>query len=194
MGKIVVSSAISVDGYTEGARGDIMAMPLDQAFNTHNAELIRRAGSLLYGATTYLGMVAYWPGQLDNPDASQSSTARRLADGLPITVVSDRLTAADTGPWHEQTTIVARSEAHRAVAALRERNGDTVVFGSRTLWTDLLAHGLVDELYLLIGPKIVAGDHHAFVGVPEADLRLLDAHRMDESDTVLLHYATTAAS
>ncbi|RZT83589.1 hypothetical protein EV383_0398 [Pseudonocardia sediminis] len=37
MGRIVVSSAISVDGYTEGTGGDIMAMPLDQAFNEHNA-------------------------------------------------------------------------------------------------------------------------------------------------------------
>ena len=33
-----------------------------------------------------------------------------------------------------------------------------MIFGSQTLWTDLLAHGLVDELDLMIGPKIVAGE------------------------------------
>jgi dihydrofolate reductase len=48
-----------------------------------------------------------------------------------------------------------------------------LIFGSQTLWTDLLAHGLVDELHLMIGPKIVAGDHRAFEGVAQTDLRLI---------------------
>jgi dihydrofolate reductase len=189
MGKIVVSSAVSVDGYTQGVGGDIMAMPLDQSFNEHNAEQIGRASSLLYGATTYRGMVSYWPHQLDNPDAAERSIARRCADGIPITVVSDSLSADDTGPWREQTTIVPRAHSHRAVADLRREDGDVLVFGSRTLWTNLLAHGLVDELHLLVGPKIVAGDSRAIVGVPETGLRLLDVRRRDGSDNVLLSYA-----
>ena len=60
------------------------------------------------------------------------------------------------------------------------------MFGSRTLWTDLLAHGPVDELHLMIGPKIVAGGHHAVAGAPETDLRLLDARCGDDSDNVVL--------
>jgi dihydrofolate reductase len=191
MGKIVVSSAVSIDGYTEGVGGNVMAMPLDQAFNEHNAEQVRRASALLFGATTFRGMVSYWPGQVDSPDDSERYIARRYADGLPITVVSDTLTAEDAGPWRAQTTIVPRARAHHVAAELRRKDGDTVVFGSRTVWTDLLAHGLVDELYLLIGPKIVAGNLHAFAGVPETDLRLLDVRRWDGSGNVLLAYAVS---
>lgn len=196
MGKVVVSSIISVDGYTEGADGDVMAMPMDHAFEEHNVERMRAAGSLLFGGTTYRGMAGYWPAQVDNPDASEGDRyiAQRYADGIPITVVSDTLTAEDTGPWREQTTIVRRAEAHDAVARLREQDGDALVFGSRTLWTDLLAHGLVDELYLMVGPKIVSGDHHAFAGVPETNLRPLDVRRWDGSDNVLLTYATTTTA
>jgi riboflavin biosynthesis pyrimidine reductase len=65
------------------------------------------------------------------------------------------------------------------------------MFGSRTLWTDLLAHSLVDELHLMVGPALVAGDAHAFAGVPAQGLRLLDVRRWDGSDNVLLSYATT---
>ena len=57
MGKIVVSTLVSVDGYTEGPGGNVMAMPMDLAFTDHNAERTRAASSLLFGATTYRGMV-----------------------------------------------------------------------------------------------------------------------------------------
>lgn len=64
---IVVSNLISLDGYIEGAGGDLMAMPFDQTFNEHNAAQIRGASRLLYGKKTYLQMLSYWPNQLDNP-------------------------------------------------------------------------------------------------------------------------------
>ncbi len=193
MSKIIVTSSISVDGYTEGPGGDVMAMPLDHAFDEHNAERMRAAGSLLLGATTYRGFVGFWPSMVDNPEATPGSSeiAQRYADGIPITVVSDSLTEADTGPWRDQTTIVSRSDAHEAVARLREQDGgDALVFGSRTLWSDLLAHGLVDELHLMVGPALVAGDAHAFESVPATGLRLLGVRRWDGSDNVLLSYAT----
>jgi dihydrofolate reductase len=181
---------VSVDGHTEGPGGDVMAMPMDLAFADH----AREARWFLFGATTYRAAVTYWPHQLEVPDMPESHyhIAQRYADGISITVVSDSLTEQDTGPWREQTTIVRRSDTHEAVARLREQDGDALVFGSRTLWTDLLAHRLVDELHLMIGPKIVAGDH-AFAGVPETDLRLLDVRYWDDSDNVVLRYATAPA-
>jgi len=192
MSKVIVTSIVSVDGYTEGPGGNVMAMPMDHAFDEHNAERMQAAGSLLLGGTTYRGFVGFWPSMLDNPEATPGSRtiARRYADGIPITVVSDTLGEADTDPWREQTTIVRRSDAHDAVARLREQDGgDALVFGSRTLWSDLLAHGLVDELHLMVGPTLVAGDRPAFAGVPATGLRLLDVRRWDGSDNVLLSYA-----
>lgn len=190
MGKIVVCTMLSVDGYTEGPGRDVMAMPMDAAFAEHNTDRARTASSFLFGGRTYRGMLTYWPQQHGNPDASPLDRyiAQRYAEGIPITVVSDTLTVDDTGPWREQTTILRRADSHEAVARLRRYDGDTLVFGSRTLWNDLLTHGLVDELHLMIGAEIVAGDAHAFDGVPRTGLRLLGVRTWADSDNVVLSY------
>ena len=41
----------------------------------------------------------------------------------------------------------------------------------------------------MIGPALVAGDAHAFAGVPARGLRLLGVRRWDDSDNVVLSYA-----
>ena len=85
MGKIVVCTMLSVDGYTEGPGGDVMAMPMDAAFAEHNTDRARTASSFLFGATTYRGALTYWPQQHDNPDASPLDhyIAKRYAEGIP---------------------------------------------------------------------------------------------------------------
>jgi dihydrofolate reductase len=193
MSKVVVSTILSVDGYTEGPGGNVMAMPMDHAFDEHNAERMRAAGSILFGATTYRGMSGFWPTVVGSPELTPGSSyiAQRYADGIPVTVVSDSLTEDECGAWRDQTTIVRRADAHPHVARLREQDGeDVLVFGSRTLWGDLLAHGLVDELHLMVGPSLVAGDEHAFAAAPASGLRLLGVRQWDGSDNVLLSYAT----
>ncbi|WBU39072.1 dihydrofolate reductase family protein [Homoserinibacter sp. YIM 151385] len=191
MGRIVVAGMVSIDGYIEGRRGDLSAMPMSESFNLHNADRIRDATSLLYGATTFRQMLAYWPAVLEEDGHSEAEReiARRMRDGIPITVISDSLTPADVEPWGEQTTIVPRSGAEDAVRRLREdgREGDVVVFGSLTVWPALLAAGLVDELSLMVGAKVVAGDRNVWAGLPETDLRLREVVRYPE-DAVVLRY------
>jgi len=198
MSRIVVSSMVSIDGYTEGSGGDVSKMPMDLAFAEHNADRVRAASGLLFGATTYTGMMQYWPHQVDNPDALPEDRyiAERYDTDLAITVISDRLTRDDVPVWGDRTTIVKRVDTADAIAELRA-NGDerdVVIFGSRTLWTDLLARGLVDELHILVGPAVVAGDRRAFSDLPPMGLTLLGARTWKDSDTVGLHYEVTNAA
>ncbi|KQR26356.1 dihydrofolate reductase family protein [Microbacterium sp. Leaf151] len=191
MAKIVVSSMVSLDGYTEGAGGDVSQMPMDLAFAEHNADRVRSAGRLLFGATSYLGMMQYWPERVDDPDAIPEDRyiASRYATDLMLTVISDHLTDDDVAVWAERTEIVGRADAHDHLRRLRESESDDIlIFGSRTLWTDLLAHGLVDELHLLVGPKVVVGDERAFEGIPSMDFELLNVRTWRDSSVVVLTY------
>lgn len=191
MAKVVVSSMVSIDGYTEGAGGDVSQMPMDLAFAEHNADRVRSAGRLLFGGTTYRGMMQYWPDRVDDPDALPEDRyiASRYATDLGITVVSDSLTRDEIAVWADRTEIVPRADVAARIAELRETETDDIlVFGSRTLWTDLLDRGLVDELHLLIGPKVVAGDARAFSGLPQIDLELVGVRTWKGSSTVVLAY------
>jgi dihydrofolate reductase len=52
---------------------------------------------------------------------------------------------------------------------------EILVFGSRTLWNDLLARDLVDELHLMVGPVVVAAGTPMFEGQPP----IASGHRPD---------------
>jgi dihydrofolate reductase len=192
MRKIVVTNIVSLDGYIAGPGGDVMALPMNHAFDEHNAERLRAAETVLLGATTYRGFVSFWPHALEMPGltAPGREIAERYAAGLEVVTVSDSLTQDDAGPWAEQTRIVPRADGADAVRSLRDsEGGDVLVFGSATLWNSLLAVGLVDELHLMVA-SVALGD-----GVPgftaRAALELTGTRRWAGSSNVLLSYAAS---
>jgi dihydrofolate reductase len=190
MRKLIVSNITSLDGYYDGPGGNVMVMPMDEAFDAYNLERLQAAGTLLAGRTTYLGFKEYWPAQASDPTARPVlQEIGKLQNRIDKVVVSDTLTEDQTDPWRASTRIVRRAGAHSAVAGLkREGDGDLLVFGSRTLWNDLLAAGLVDELHLMLGAAVVGGGTPTFGTRPPGQLRLAGAHRFDGSDNLLLRY------
>jgi dihydrofolate reductase len=196
MGKLIVCNIVSLDGYYTGPGGDVMVMPMDQAFDAYNAERLRAAETLLLGRTTYEGFRSFWPSVDGDPNWSPTNwEVSRRNNTIDKVVVSDSLTAEETGPWRDTTRIVSRADARQRVAELKRRaGGDVLVFGSRTLWKDLLATGLVDELHLMIGPVVLGAGTPVFEGPPPGALRLIDAHTWDGSGNVLVRYEVGASS
>lgn len=193
MRKIIVFTIMSLDGYYAGPDDNVMALPFDESFDTYCVERLRAASTLLLGATSYSMFRSFWPAVVDNPDATpdQREISRRDNE-LEKVVVSDRLTEADTAPWTRTTRIVPRKEAHAEIAVLKDQPGeDILVFGSRTMWIDLLEHGLVDEVHLMVGAGIVGAGTPTFERPTTAPLRLIDTYRRDPQSNVVLRYATT---
>jgi dihydrofolate reductase len=191
--KLIVSNIISLDGYCEGPGGNVMALPMDQSFDAYNAERLAAADTLLLGRKTYELFRGYWPERLDDPEASSDEReVSRLENVIEKVVVSDSLTDDETEPWRDTTRIVPRRDAHEQVAELKEGSGkEILVFGSHTLWNDLLAAGLVDELHLMIGSGAFGDGTPAFATELATPFRLLDAQALEGSNNLLARYATS---
>jgi dihydrofolate reductase len=196
MRKLVVSNAMSVDGYYEGPGKNVMALfdyrwdyPTDESFDAYNAERLRAADTLLLGRVSYDGFKGFWPSVADDPAATPlQREISRLDNAIEKVVISESLTPEETAPWHN-TRIISRADAHGQIAELKGQTGrDVLVFGSRILWNDLLAHDLVDELHLMIGPVVLGAGTPLFDGQPAVSLRLIDSRTWDGSGNVLLRY------
>lgn len=197
MRKLIICNIMSLDGYYEGPGKDVMALfdyrweayPADESFDAYNAERLRAADTLLLGRTSYDGFKGFWPSVAEDPDATPiQQEISRLNNAIDKVVISDSLTAEETEPWRN-TRIIRREDAHEQVAGLKRQTGkDILVFGSRTLWNDLLANDLVDELHLMISPVVLGAGTPVFDGRPPVSLRLIDTRTWEGSGIVLVRY------
>jgi dihydrofolate reductase len=196
----IVCVLTSLDGYAAGSGGDVMVLPLDDSFSEYAVTRLRSAETLLLGATTFGEFLGYWPSVED--DLSEPPIEREISaidNRIEKIVISDSLTAEDTGAWRDTTEIVGRADARRRVAELRSGDGgDILTFGSLTLWNDLLAAGLVDELHLMVGAGALGGGLPAFSApyggqAADGELTLTGARELEGSQTALLTYAVDSA-
>jgi dihydrofolate reductase len=195
MRKLIVANIVSLDGYYEGPGGNVMALPMDHSFDAYNAERLRAADTLLLGRASYDLFRGHWPAVADDRDASPAEREiSRLDNAIEKVVVSDSLTEDQTDPWRDTTRIVRRPDAHKQIAELKQGSGkDILVFGSRALWNELLATGLVDELHLMIGSVVVGGGTPAFGDGFTTNLRLLETRTFDDSDNLVVRYAAQSS-
>ena len=196
MRNLIVSNAMSLDGYYEGPGKNVMALfdyrwdyPTDESFDAYNAERLRAADTLLLGRVSYQGFKGFWPSVADDPDATPiQREISHLNDAIDKVVISDSLTPEEAAPWNN-TRIIGRVDAHEQIAELKRQSGkDILVFGSRTLWNDLLTNDLVDELHLMIGPVVLGAGTPLFDGQPAVSLRLIETRMWDDSGNVLVQY------
>jgi len=131
---------------------------------------------------------SFWPKVAENPTSDEWTDSQRdlsqAGKSVKGIVVSDTL----KGNWQD-VRIIRRRDAYQQLAELKRQEGkDILITGSRTLWNDLLAHDLVDEIHLLIGNLVLGQGVPVFVGKTPTSLRLIDTRRWEDSDNVLLRY------
>ncbi|MET7515970.1 dihydrofolate reductase family protein [Streptomyces sp. NPDC005480] len=186
MGKIVISENVSLDGVVQDPTGDegfrrggwFDRMADKDRLEWTKVEFDEALGTeaLLLGRRSYEWFAARWPSRT-------GAWAERL-NALPKYVVSSTLVDPE---WNNST--VLDGEVVAAVSKLkRELDGDIVVYASRRLVRTLLAHGLADELRLIVHPVVLGAGERLFGETgDELSLRLLDTHTVGDGLAALTY-------
>ena len=190
MAKLVFSNLVSVDGYCAGPGGDLSRLPMGPVFDDHNLKLLRSAGTLLFGRVTFGMFQAFWPRvQKDSMAGPVLAEIAALTARMDKLVVSDTLSLPADAPWGD-AEVVRRAQAHARIGVLKAgARRDLLAFGSHVLMNDLLMHGLVDEVRLLVGNMVLGEGVRTFEAGLPAPLALIEKHRLAGSDIVMLRYA-----
>jgi dihydrofolate reductase len=164
MRKIVAVESVSLDGVMQAPGGpeedtrggfdrggwgrpyqdEVMLEEMGKGFGTTD---------LLFGRRTYEQFFDFWPKQTDgNPFTGLLNATQKY--------VASR-TLAEPLPWENSTLLPG--DAAEALEKLKGQAGkDLVVLGSGELVRNLMQHGLVDALVLLIHPLVLGQGQRLF--------------------------------
>ena len=154
MRKIVVYELLSLDGVAEDP--DSFFAGWDDAMDANLAAVIASQDAVILGRRSYDEWVRFWPGSEIEPFASFINTVPKyVATSEPLDPEWTNATAIDVGGLVD------------FVQELKNRpGGDIGVHASILVAQALLAAGVVDELRLVIAPRIAGHGRRLLDGLP----------------------------
>ena len=157
MRKIVVYELLSLDGVAEDP--ETFFADWDDAMEANLAAVIATQDAVILGRRSYTQWAQFWPSSRIEPFASFINGVRKyVATSTPL----DR-------DWAHASAI--ENGLVEFVRDLKQqRGGDIGVHGSISVAQALLAAELVDELRLVIAPRIVGNGRQLLDGVPSIRL------------------------
>jgi dihydrofolate reductase len=182
MGKLIYLTNLSLDGYIEDEGGDISWFPTGDEVFAFTTDLLRSAGTLLYGRRLYEAM-AVW--ETDAGLAARSDLTADFASAWQAASKVVYSTTLATVPTAD--TRIERRFDPAAVRDLKATADSDLLVGGANLATEAFKAGLVDECRLFVLPVVLGGGKPGLpIGV-RAGLELLDERRF-RNGVVYLRY------
>jgi dihydrofolate reductase len=178
MRKLVAYMLVSVDGVAEDP--DQFVFEFDEAMEADLGEVIRTQDTVLLGRRMYDEWSNYWPTSDDQPFADFINNVQKyVATSTPL-----------TREWTNAEPI--KGSVLDFVRELKGAAGaDIGVHGSISLTRSLLAARLVDEVRLLVAPRVAGSGRRLFQDDVAHTLRLVQS-RSSPSGSLLVHYEVVA--
>ncbi len=185
MRRVVFAINITTDGYCSHTDGIA-----DEELHEYFTRLLRDAGLLLFGRTTYQLMVPYWPDVARNQSEAEAiNEFARVFDSLDKVVFSTTLQDIDGN-----NTRIVRANIAEEVLALKQQPGKDICVSGLSIASQLSDRGLIDEYRFVVHPVVAGKGPRLFETVkPQARL-LLDfiGSETFRSGVVALHYRKRA--
>jgi dihydrofolate reductase len=184
MRKLIAAMNMTLDGFC-----DHTAMIADEEIHQHYNELLRSAGTILYGRITYQ-LMEYWPTVVKNPTGIKSMDEFAVTmDNIPKIVFSNTLKNVE---W--RTAKLAKRDLKEEVLELKQsRNGGSkdILVGSPSLIVALTQLGLIEEYQLGVHPTVLGRGLTLFKNIRDrVNLKLLKTKTFG-CGAVMLYYETT---
>jgi dihydrofolate reductase len=161
MRKIVVYELLSLDGVAEDP--DSFFADWDEAMDANLAAVIATQDAVILGRSSYTEWAEFWPSSEIQPFAAFINSVRKyVATSTPL----DR-------DW--ANSAVLEGDLVESVRTLRQEDGggDVGVHASISVAQTLLAADVVDELKLVIAPKIAGRGRRLLDGLPSIRLETI---------------------
>jgi dihydrofolate reductase len=185
MRKVLLSNLVTLDGFFAGPKGELDWHIVDEEFNQYAIDLLSKVDALLFGRVTYQLMADYWPAAATNPATPKSDL--EIADkmnNLPKIVFSKTLQKVE---W--KNTRLVKENIAEEISKMKEQPGkDMVIFGSGSIVSTFMQHGLIDEYRIIVNPIILGNGNPLFKGIKDKhNLKLLKTKVLG-SGVVILYY------
>lgn len=178
MRKIIGAINMTLDGFC-----DHTAIDPDEEIHEHYANLLRSAGTILYGRITYQ-LMEFWRTVLENPTGDKSMDDFALVmNNTPKIVFSHTLKNVD---W--ESAKLAAGSLEDEVLALRQQSGNDIFVGSRSLIVSLLKSKLLDEIQLCIHPVIAGNGLQLFENIGDKTFLKLVKTKTFGGGAVILYF------
>jgi dihydrofolate reductase len=165
MRKLIAAMNMTLDGFC-----DHTAMIADEEIHEHYNDLLRNAGTLIYGRITYQLMESYWPTVVKDPTGNKPmDDFAVLIDDIPKIVYSRTLKNV---VW--KNSKLKKEISREEILELKQHSGKNIIVGSPSLIVALAKLGVVDEYQIAVQPTVLGSGLQLFKNIRDRiDLKLL---------------------
>ncbi len=181
MRKVIAAINMTLDGFC-----DHTAIIPDEEIHQHYANLLRNAGSILYGRITYQ-LMEFWQTLAENPSGEKSMDDFAIVMNITPKIVFSR--TLKNVNW--KSAKLADQTIDQEVLELKQQPGKDIFVGSRSLIIQLMKLNLIDELQVMVHPVIAGNGLPLFEQVNERTILKLVKTKTFSGGAVTLYYKLT---
>ncbi|WP_078578213.1 dihydrofolate reductase family protein [Salipaludibacillus agaradhaerens] len=158
MRNVILSMAVSLDGYIESTNRDISWHVWDADMQEYMSDFLETVDTLLYGRTVYELMINHWP--------AAENAGGNTAEDRAFAQKMNKLNKIVFSRTLNKVTWNARLVKEKAVEELlrlkREPGKDMVLFGGANIAETFMRNGVIDEYRLIVNPVVLGSGNRLF--------------------------------